>query len=613
MAEFGVRATELSGPSMAGAQPLQPVQKDALTFDTGWLKGAGKVVEQLLKPGEDQSVKDIEDKYATGVSKLTQAVEQGDMSPSEFERRRVSLFRDISVQAGAKYGIAKVYQRLGKFNKDIEEGSGINENQARAKAITEAEDKVIASGIAEGFFTPEFVQKPETRQMALNIMQDKIMRDDMIKRQQVMNDEKWKNVEREQGLQKWQIAQRDQQRSEASRDFLLNNANTYSDSISLFVKQGQERIRNGEDPKVVNQELTTMMANQGNSMLAGMVDSPDNQATFRNMQNALATMGQNALDPTKLASFDEATFNLGVIAAQQAIITKQPNMLKMVGTIKLLGPSASTNAAVNMFAAPIVTSLFSAEQGQAIPLVRQGAIEPQKVMNSVIDSTFEKAKAGVGDKEAVAQATTWVNGIMRSLGESKPTDNANLSEALKTMSGKGMAAMVQNGTVDREALMSARVTYESYIQKDLYNRGKNFFNTPIQLAGRGGRPGEVIPVQSQISLEADEAGNLKAVPHFRSDAFKNDPGAQQSALVSISQLNKNLGDFGVMLRIEAHSMGRTDYAKVLEEYGENMFPNMFVNKKKLEGYNARGFDWNGGDPSLKESWVRRDNGKQQTN
>lgn len=610
MAEFGVRATELSGPSMAGAQPLQPVQKDALTFDTGWLKGAGKIVETLLKPGEDQSVKDIEDKYAQGVSDLTQAVQTGAMSPSEFERRRVSLFRDISVNAGAKYGIAKVYQRLGKFNKDIEEGSGINENQSRAKAITEAEDKVIASGIAEGYFTPEFVQKPETRAMALNIMQDKIMRDDMIKRQQTMNDEKWKAVEREQGLQKFQITQRDQQRAESSREFLLTNSNAFTESMTLFVKAGQERIRNGEDPKLVHQEFTTMMANQGNMMIAGMVDSPENQASFRNMMNSLSTMGNDALDPTKLAAFDESTFQLGLTAAKQAIVTGQPDMMKLAGTIKLLGPSASANAAVNMYSSGIVTSLFAAQNGQAVPMVRAGAVEPQKAMNSVIESTFEKAKAGVADKDAVTQATTWVNGVMRGLGESKPSDNANLSEALKTMSGKGMAAMVQNGTVDREALMSARVTYESYIQKDLYNRGKNFFSTPIQLAGRGGRAGESVPVQSQISLEADEAGNLKAVPHFRSDAFKNDPGAQQAALVTISQLNKNLGDFGVMLRIEAHSMGRTDYKQVLDEYGSKMFPNMFVDKKTLDEASARGYDWNGGDPSLKQSWVRRDNGKQ---
>lgn len=609
MAEFGVRATELSGPSMAGAQALQPVQKDALTFDTGWIQGATKVVQGLLKPAEDQSVKDIEDKYAQGVSDLTQMVEQGHISPSEFERRRVGLFREVSVTAGQKYGIAKVYQRLGKFNKDIEEASGINENQKRAAAITEAEDKVLAQGIAEGYFTPEFIQKPETRQIALGIIQDKVMADDMIKRQQMRVEAGYKKIEMERSLRKDEQDQRDYQRKEAARQSLIVNADVYTKSFTTFIQEGQERIRQGADPKQVFQEFQMMMANQGNGLLSAMADNPESQATFRQMQQNMATFGADALDPTKISSFDTARLNIMTTAAQQAMLSGNPDMLQVKTIVDVLGASASTNVAVNTYGSTLVTNLMEANRGQAVSTVRAGAIEPQKVMNTEMDRVFANAKNGTATKEQVDQMTKYGNGVMRALGESKPSDGANLTEALKTMSGKGMAAMVQNGTVDREALMSARVVYENYIQKDLYNRGKNFFNTPVQLAGRGGRPGETVPIQSQISLEADEAGNLKAVPHFRNDAFKNDPGAQQSALVTISQLNKNLGDFGVMLRIEAHSMGRTDYAKVLEEYGHNIFPNMFVSKKMLEEANAKDYDWNGGDPSKRESWVRRDNGK----
>ena len=609
MAEFGVRATELSGPSMAGAQALQPVQKDALTFDTGWIQGATKVVQGLLKPAEDQSVKDIEDKYAQGVSDITQMVEQGHISPSEAERRRVSLFREVSVTAGQKYGIAKVYQRLGKFNKDIEEGSGINENQKRAAAITEAEDKLMAQGIAEGYFTPEFVQKPETRQMALGIMQDKIMADDMIKRKQMQVDANYKRIEMERGLRKDERDQLEFSRKEAARDALMVNADVYTKSFTTFIQQGQERIRQGADPKTVFQEFQMMMANQGNGLLAAMADNPESQATFRLMQQSMATFGADALDPTKISSFDTARLNIMTTGAQYAMLNKSEDMQQVKAVVDLLGASAATNVAVNSYGSILVTNLMEANKGKAVSIVRAGDVEPQKAMNQVTERVFADAKNGTANKEDVAQVTKYNNGVLRAVGEAKPSDGANLTEALKVMSGKGMAYMVQNGTIDREAFMAARVSYENYIQKDLYNRGKNFFSTPVQLAGRGGRPGEIVPIQSQISLEADEAGNLKAVPHFRNDAFKNDPGAQQSALVTISQLNKNLGDFGVMLRIEAHSMGRTDYAKVLEEYGSKMFPNMFVDKATLDKASASGYDWNGGDPSKQESWVRRDNGK----
>lgn len=610
MAEFGARATELSGPSMAGAQALAPVQKDPVTFDTSWLRNAGQILESFMQPPKDESAKDIEDRYAAGLSNLTQAVETGAIAPGEFERRRVQLFKDVSVQAGAKYGIGTVYKRLGKFHKETEDASGVSENQARAKMITEAEDKMMATGIAEGYFTPEFIRDPAARQMALNIMQDKVYTDDMIKRKQAMNEEKWKNVERERTLQKHERDEKEFQRKEASREFLIQNANTYTDSFSLWIKEAQTRIKNGEDHKTVYQEFTSMMASQGAGMLAGMVDSPENQATFKLMQQAISTLGTDSLDPTKISAFDEASFNINLTAAKQAIIQQKPEMLKLAGAIKLVGPSASGNAAINMFTSDIVTGLFATNQGQALPAVRQNNIPAQREINKSINEIMDKFKTGVADKDAVAQATSLANGTLRALGESKPADGANLSEALKLMSSSGVAQMIQSGTLDREAMMAARVSYEQYVQKDLYNRGKQFFNTPVQLAGRGGRPGETVSVQSQSQLVADEAGNLKVVPHFRNDAFKNDPGAQQSALVAISQLNKNLGDFGVMLRIEAHSLGRTDYAAVLEEYGPQIFPNMFVSKEALKEANAKGFDWNGGDPSLKQSWVRRNDGKQ---
>ena len=610
MAEFGVRATELSGPSTAGAQALAPVQRDPITFDTNLLRGAGKILEGLMKPSVDESTKDIEDRYAAGLSNLTQAVETGAIAPGEFERRRVQLFKDVSVQAGGKYGIGTVYKRLGKFHKETEDASGVSENQARAKMITEAEDKMMATGIAEGYFTPEFIRDPAARQMALNIMQDKVYTDDMIKRKQAQTDERWKGVERERGLRKDERDNKDYQRKELAREFLLSNSDTFTSSFGLFINQGQARIARGEDPKVILQEFNSMMATQGNGMIAAMSDSPEAQASFKNMQQALMTMGNDALDPTKLAAFDKGTLDIMLTAAKQSLATNNPDMLQMTGVIGLLGPSAASNAAVNMHSATIVQNLWESRSGKAVSTVRAGAVEPQKAMNKVVADTFEKMKAGGATKEAVAEATNYVNGVMRGLGESKPSDNANLTEALKTMSGTAMAQMVQNGTVDREALMAARVSYEQYVQKDLYNRGKQFFNTPVQLAGRGGRAGETVSVQSQSQLVADEAGNLKVVPHFRNDAFKNDPGAQQSALIAISQLNKNLGDFGVMLRIEAHSMGRTDYAAVLEEYGTQIFPNMFVSKEALKEANAKGFDWNGGDPSLKQSWVRRNDGKQ---
>ena len=49
MADFGVRATELSGPSSAGSAPLQAVQPQSQKFNMGFLDGVGAVVGELIK------------------------------------------------------------------------------------------------------------------------------------------------------------------------------------------------------------------------------------------------------------------------------------------------------------------------------------------------------------------------------------------------------------------------------------------------------------------------------------------------------------------------------------------------------------------------------------
>ena len=615
MAEFGVKATELSGPSMAGAQALQPVQKDAVTFDTSWMDNAARAVGTFFadKPKVNPMTM-AENFYADGMNKLEQQRDMGDITPEAYDKKRRSMFSKTVSAFGPELGHAAVSGAIGKLYSSMKEASGVSDDVDRSKLIAKAQDELFAKGVAEGVIPASFASDPQTYQMAINVMQDRVMDDERIKRKsEALKMQREQNADFRAGS-KFDREQVEIERADTGRNLSISMAGSMGDMVEMLIAKGQADIKAGRPHEEVLAEVNLALQKQTEMGAASLVDFQAGAQSFKSTASAMQTLITNALDPTKLEQYGAAGIKLQVIGAQQAQISREPGMLEVAGMVNFLGPSAAGNVAVNIYGAKIATALFEGSQGKASSMIKAGDVAPQKFMNERTDQIFKEAKSGgAKDAQAVKSATEHVNSVLRGIGEIKDYDKVNLSEALKTLSGTSMKAMVEAGSVDQAALMAARVPYEAYVQKDLYARGLSMFNQGITLGGGRGRSGEEVSLQSQISISANEDGSMKVTPQFSEGAFKNDPGAQQRALVAVSQLNKNLGDFSTMLRIEAHSMGRTDYPKFLEEYGSKIFPNMFVSKDDVEKYKAAGYDWNGGDPAKSTSWIRRTDGNKSGN
>ncbi len=54
MADFGVRATELSGPSAAGSAPLQAVQPPSQKFDSSLLDLVRPLAKEFMDSGQER-------------------------------------------------------------------------------------------------------------------------------------------------------------------------------------------------------------------------------------------------------------------------------------------------------------------------------------------------------------------------------------------------------------------------------------------------------------------------------------------------------------------------------------------------------------------------------
>lgn len=603
MAEFGARATELSGPSQAGAAPLQPVQGAVSTFDTSWLNGAAKALTGFLSKPEVDPMAKASNYYVREQTKLAQLRDLEEITPKEFEKRRRILFNQTVSTYGPELGEAAVYESVSKIYNAGKAASGTDDDQNQSNNLKKAQDEMFNEAVKMGMADPAWANDPGKYQQAIQIMQKYKVNEMQIKNQRESADEMRKQAaEKRQGV----LDDRETikyERAEFARQTGLNAATTLGDTTQLLINDAVAKIAANPDSHQATLAETMMRFGQlKNLTMASLADNPEMQSSFRGMATEMETLIRESVDPNKTSQFGASEINLKVQAAQLALGKNQPDIYEAAAITTYLGSSASGTAWFNIIGADIVTSLANGQKGKPSEVIRSGKVDAQKQMNEASNRVFAQATAGKDvTPNELKGATISVNSQLKELGEVQGYDRQPLSEALKLMAGPSVAAMIKNGSLDKDAFAAAHAgPYRELVRRDLYNRAQSSFNTAI---AQGTTADAQIPLSTVLKMEVDEAGNMKAVPNFNSATFNNVAGAERQAYYTLSKLNKNMGDFGAILRIEAHRMGRTDYAKVLEEHGGEFFPSMFLTKEREEAARAKGFKFVGVDTTDKRSYV----------
>ena len=141
MAEFGVRATELSGPSAAGSTPLQPVQPPSQRLDGNWLDFIRPVASMFTGTGSDKLQLAVNE-YSQGLNKLNQLVLTGQAGSTEVDRKRRELWSSIQTKY-ADVPAAQLQQALDKQFDSAKQASGLDIEIDRAKDLRKREDDQI--------------------------------------------------------------------------------------------------------------------------------------------------------------------------------------------------------------------------------------------------------------------------------------------------------------------------------------------------------------------------------------------------------------------------------------------------------------------------------------
>lgn len=607
MAEFGAKATELSGPSMAGAQALAPVQKDPLTFNTSWLGAAGNAIEGWIKntPAVDPSRVDIEDRYAKRVSELQQATDQGFLSPSQFAAKRSALFQEITISAGEKWGTGLVYQRLGKLHSQTADASGVSEAERQAKAITDARNKLITDGVAQGILPAHVASSVGDQDRVIALMQDIAVNDEKIKRQTALTDAQFKMNAETRSADKDARERVDYQRNEDTMKYLSNQAPATQEATQLLLDTGIEAINKGGDPKFILQDSLNSLNKMEQSMMQSLMYSKDAQSAAKASFDGYRQLIKDGFDPTKIAERDGANQKIRLVGLSQAMMNKDPAIANIAASAQLLGP----NVINSMVSTSIAADFIAARKNEPSPSVLKGDTVTQGQLNKVFNDNMKAAKQGENiPKERLAQTAEGMNSVFKALGKVTPDQGLNISKGLELMASPATAELLKHGAVDPDSWGSAMTTYKSYVQKDMYEKAIQTFAAPIVIpgAGLGESPREELrfPVASQTKLEANAEGVVTVVPNFTHSAFQATPAGQRAAGIRISQMNQMTNGLSMILRIEAHAAGRTDYGKFLEENGSTMFPDIYQSPQDAEMVAKTKYRWIGGPRGLPTSYER---------
>lgn len=607
MAEFGAKATELSGPSMAGAQALAPVQNDPLTFNTSWLSSAGNAIEGWIKgtPAVDPSRADIEDRYAKRVSELQQATDQGFLSPSQFAAKRSALFQEITISAGEKWGTGLVYQRLGKLHSQTADASGVSETERQAKAITDARNQLITDGVKKGIVPPHVAASVGDQDRVIALMQDIAVNDEKIQRAQAATDAQFRMNGETRAADKDARERIDYQRNEDTMKYLSNQAPATQEATQLLLDTGIEAINKGGDPKFILQDSLNSLNKMEQSMMQSLMYSKDAQTAAKASFDGYRQIIKDGFDPTKIAERDGANqkIRLGIIS--KAMMDKDPSLAQIAATTQLLGPNVVTNMVSTIFTADIV----AARKGQAAPSVLKGDLLTQTDLNKVFNDNMKAFRQGESvPRERLAQTAEGMNSVFKAVGQVKPEDKVNIMKSLELMASPATASLTSQGAVDPDSWGAAMTTYKSYVRNDMYEKAIQAFAAPIVVpgAGLGEAPREELrfPVASQTKLEANAEGVITVVPNFTHSAFQATPAGQRAAGIRISQMNQMTAGLSMILRIEAHAAGRTDYGKFLEENGSTMFPDIYLSPQDAELVAKTKYRWIGGPRGLPSSYER---------
>lgn len=607
MADFGVRATELSGPSSAGSAPLQAVQPQSQKFNMGFLDGVGAVVGELIKGDAKTSRIDMAvNDYSEQLNKINQASITGQMSSSEADRKR----REVWSTTQTKYGdvpAAALQQALDKQFKAASGASGIDDEMTRAKEMRKREDDMVFEGAKLGIYDVKFATNPDTRDMALDMMQtyyDNTRKLEMAGKQYERSRQMVENGQKDMTFQQNQ----DKLKLErAAKDFFQNNSTKYGDVVGSLTANLVDRVRSGqmqgEDAIFQIQAQVNSFRGQANAALT--YDS-GSQARLNQYLDSLVENAKYQMDPKNITEFTKER-NALAVAKRQAALMQQDDFTTTLSAFRgLIGDTAFSQVAGLEVSTKLLGNFSKVAATGTTTVVQDGDKNVQKITYGSINKAVDTIKSGatLDAGTELADVEKHTKAIIQNMGTIRDNNPVKLTETVNFLAGPSVKYLIEQKKLSPVDMMEAGEVYKTLYRGQLMGTVSQMLSTKVEQGPMKGYAGGNVPIAQLVDFNVDDNGVVSMVPKWDDKDFNKSYAAQVRATTELRDINKQMSAINTAIKVGAHMEGRTDYKKYFEENASLFLPTFMPDKKFIEEQAQKGYKYLGGNRYNPRNWVK---------
>lgn len=596
MADFSVNATQLSGSSGAGSQPVQPVQETVVGF--GIPKVVGDVVDIFAK-GLELNRKEEAERAKQGIigafvreqTVINDAVATGQMSPSEAAARQRSI--------GNKY-LASYPAYATDFKSANDSLKGITEKgeiESQVETERKRREQLISTAQTQGYIIP-----PDANEATVNTILNASQQS--IRTRQAWEDQIKQNAEkRAQGTFDAQQAEREAK--ELGFRLITDLASTNISALSSLGTSLADGVRSGKiTPESAQAQNAAQYAQMQAVVTAASQNNPELASAYRGILGQLNDVNQKLLDPKSNVQQLEDQKKMLITQAQVMALQNDPKLLALTATSQLLPNSLPLQA--DRAAVQAVTWLTGTlpTSGIMVPqVVGNASIEGQsyKMLNQGITNLNNGTIKPEGREKATQEATNGVDNIMKQTDFLAKTGQANassLKEAAKFLAGPQMASMIQKGTLNPQLQMAAKRAFQQNYEPTVVNA----ITQRLDQIAPGATDTKILDA---VTVTFNGTG-VVFEPKGRQTGRLGIPTTDMRTNAQIAQSMKSSQDaLNQLIHLGAHMEGTTDYQKYWEDNKHFFLPKVFPDPAMLKpGQVKNGYRYDGGPPGSQSSWSK---------
>lgn len=612
MANFGVQATELSGPSAAGSAPLKPVQGPSDTFNMSWLGAVEPLAKGLMSlgTGKDRLGTAVEE-YSIGLNKLNQASTTGAMSSSEADRRRRELWSTVQT----KYSDVSATAMQQAFSKQFtaaKDASGISEEMDRAKQMRQREDDLVFEGAKLGIYDTRFATNPETRDMALDMMQTYNSQQRELELATKQADRSRKMIENGQSDMTFQHKQDTIALEKAGTEFFQKNGTKYGGVLGALTDTLVQRVKSGEltGEDAIAQIQSQVSAYQGQAE-AALANNPALQTKLTQYMASFVDNAKFQMDPKNITSYTQSR-NVLAVEQRKAALTSQEDYITTLSAFKgLVGETAFAQVASLEVSTRLLGNFANVAANGNTRVVQEGNKEVQKATYGSLNKAVTSIASGASVNQVAdtADVEKHTKAIIKDLGRVRQGDPVKLTETVNFLAGPTVKYLIDQGKLSPTDMMEAGEVYKGLYRQDLMGQVSNILHTNVEQGPVKGYKSGNVPLSNLVDFNVDAAGVVSMVPKWDDKDFNNQTAMQMRAIQSVREINSKMSGINTAVKMGAHMEGRTDYKKYFEENASLFLPTFFPNKQFIEEQTKAGYKYLGGNRYNPRNWTKSEGAK----